>query len=145
HLFYISPDGPVYAYRDAGGWHASAFDSAVTVGTLQLDRAGRPCVAYLVPGTRRVRFARYTGSAWHHERVDDAGGAVQPWLAFDGVGEPRIAYTSGSPYVGTAQLWYATSTLGGWTVEEVPGVGGSAGAASHAIGGGDSPCCAYLV
>src|SRR5262249_26757532 len=91
HLLYNDGSGPVYAWRDGGGWHSEAFDTTTSYGTLRLDPKGRPCVAYVTPQFG-LWFARRVAGTWQRTLVDGAHFPGGPKLAFNGVGRARIAY-----------------------------------------------------
>ena len=138
HLFCSTPTGPIYAWRDGAGWHLTAFDSVTAYGVMRLDRSRRPCLAYFMFPSGKLYFARRSGGVWQSQLVDGVNSTTACDLAFNGVGQPRIAYELPS-----GEVRYAEENLGAWPSSTILPAGSTAGQFALAIGGGDHPYLAF--
>jgi hypothetical protein len=142
-----APSSPVFIpYPQTGhAWFTERVDApklfnAMGERSLALDSAGQPHVAY---GADLLYYARFDGSHWHTEVVDDTPGTGRhASLALDGSDNPHIAYCMGATYP-TGNPFYCTTLkyaywdTGAWHIETVdsdPGVGSYASLALDAAG-----------
>ncbi len=105
-----------YARRDASGWHTETVDAAGNVGwgtSLALDASDYPHIGYRDAGDDDLEYAWQDASGWHTETVDWGVGGLDPSLALDASGWPRISYG------GNGNLKYAWRDASGWQTEIV--------------------------
>lgn len=122
-----------YAWQAGNSWKTATADDTgnpVFLGSLALNRAGNPQIAY---GTYRVspskdfslKFAGRNRTGWHATVVDSTGyvegGAVSASfaasLAVNGTGSPAIAYFRNTGKV-SGSFWYAWREAGAWQTED---------------------------
>jgi hypothetical protein len=75
---------------------------------MALDSAGRPHISYYDLTNRSLKYAVYTGAAWHIETVDTVGeirGREGTSIALDSADRVRISYYT------TMGLKYATAEI----------------------------------
>lgn len=87
--------------QDGSEWQIETVDSLGDVGwdtSIALDDCGNPHISYYDSTEGTLKYAHWTGSAWHIEAVDDVGqGGVGyiAWdtsIALDRLGYPHISY-----------------------------------------------------
>ena len=115
-------------------------------GSIALDAAGNPHVAYpdaLVP---ELKYAVKSGGVWTIEAVAPSGGdpiddlpKMAPSIAIDAFGNPHIAFYD-SP---TASLRYASKSAGVWTIEVVDASGNVGLVPSLALDAAGNPHIAH--
>ncbi len=106
-----------YAYKDGGGWHAGALDSAGDTGywsSLTLDASDYPHISYQDNTGYDLEYAYKDGSGWHYTTVDTSTGYYTS-IAMDAYGYPCISYGSG--------LKYAYKDGSGWHKESADSTG----------------------
>ena len=112
-----------YAKRTGGTWNVQTVDSqAKGVGwyaSLALDPDGNPHLShYKQWGQNALRYARWTGSQWVRESVEQGGGdGAWTSIAVDGAGNAHISYRAveGDVWV----IRYARWTGSAWTITTV--------------------------
>ena len=151
HISYFDAtnDSLKYARHNGLGWQIETVDSAREVGaytSLALDGLGHPHVSYCMHSPHastceELEYARYDGTAWWAETVDDAGlvGAYNS-LALDGAGRPHISYYDSA----NGDLKYAWRDETGWQVETVDSTGNVGQHASLALDGLGQPHVRYF-
>ncbi|MCZ6691771.1 MAG: hypothetical protein O7H41_19460 [Planctomycetota bacterium] len=117
----------MFATRDASGWNTpEVIDGEVFMRApdLAYDSSGNATVAYeakLSDGSDEIRFAVRSGSTWGAPVTVDSApspdGLRYPSLAYDGAGQPAIAYhygdAAGPPFIGN-QVRLAVRDASGW-------------------------------
>jgi uncharacterized repeat protein (TIGR01451 family) len=152
-----------YAVWTGSAWNTQTIEQGVnehsnyTVwgDSLALDSTGRPHISYALnylpsPCEHCVKYARWTGTAWDIQIVDQEGEGItvpmvmmDPDLVLDAADSPHVAYLIN---VGTAMsnrldLFYAKQTSGTWAVQPVNYFVG--GPASLALDTNSQPHIAY--
>jgi hypothetical protein len=131
HNGYLAGEGLWYSRRVGGEWIHECVQRLLFTGngSLALDAAGNPSVAFTAGREFSLRYARREGGVWTIEVVDPLTGQHAS-LELDAAGNPRIAYETGGI------LKYAYRDAGVWTIEWVdfPGKGRSASLALDAAG-----------
>jgi hypothetical protein len=116
-LLYASWDGKHWTYSAPEPHHVN--NSYVGNGnSIALDSAGHAHIAYLDITNPRVKYARWTGTAWQTEVVDQLSARAEVdhlSLQMDSQDRPRIAYYD----AGSGALKYATRDTKGWHTEVV--------------------------
>jgi len=129
HISYSEVDSGdlLYASWDGTEWHFSTPDTHqrsqgwVGIGSsIELDKAGRPHIAYLDVGHHSVKYATLMPQGgWKTEVVDEITGKAdnidRVSLKLDSQQRPHIAYWDS----GMGVLRYATLTDKGWVAENV--------------------------
>ncbi len=131
-----------YAARRASGWERQMIDTAPASGSLVLDAAGVPHVAY-THGGPCVQYAVLEGTAWVSETVDSVM-VAGPSLALDSLGGPHVAYVDvrrTPPRGPGAGLRYARRLASGWAIESAELV--KSDSVSLALDSRDNPYIAY--
>lgn len=129
HISYSDVDSGdlLYASWDGTEWHFSSPDTHhvsqgwVGIGSsIELDKSGRPHIAYLDVAHRKVKYATLNPQGgWKTEEVDTITGKTdnidRVSLKLDSQQRPHIAYWDS----GMGVLRYATLTAKGWRAETV--------------------------
>ena len=123
------------AQWNGSAWVRTTVDRTSPYGhcSLAIDGSGNPAISY---GERTLRFARWSGTKWIKERVDEGGYGS---LAFDGSGNPAIAYVDGN-----SGLRLARDSGANWVSKTVDAVG-THGYTPLSLGfdGSSNPAIAY--
>ncbi|HET7250945.1 MAG TPA: hypothetical protein VFI79_13930 [Gemmatimonadales bacterium] len=110
-------------------WATEQVDSNTTSAGIAFpciaaDNAGDPAVAYKDLTQNDLKYAHRSGAGWVVETVDTAGNVGSyPSLAFDGRGNPHIAYGLNAGPVG--KLRYAHKYNGNWITATVDSMNGA--------------------
>ncbi|MBZ5531488.1 MAG: hypothetical protein LAO20_08650 [Acidobacteriia bacterium] len=116
-----------YASWDGSEWHFGAPDTHQMSGgwtglggSIEIDQAGNPHIAYFDVAHRMVKYASWTAQGgWKSEVVDNITGRAdnieRVSLKFDSKQRPHVAYWDS----GMGVLRYATITPKGWKAETV--------------------------
>ncbi len=135
----VATRSPTPTQLPAGAWRTEVIPDT-TVGpysSIAIDRSGYPHISYQAGG--RLKYARWTGSAWQIETPDTfatAGDATS--LALDAAGYPHISYC------GNGTLRYARWTGTAWQIAVVDDTSGCSDS-SLALGSYEVPHIAYIV
>lgn len=105
--------------------------------SLAMDGSNRPVIAAQLAADDTLMFARYTGSLWQVQTVDEYGRV--PSIAIDAAGDPHIAYFNDE----TGELRYASWTGSEWSSELVTATTDYFDGPSLAFGPGDAPSIAF--
>ncbi len=115
----------VFARKVDSAWHTRSIenkDALNDVTSLAFDSSGMPCISYLFRGRSGalLKLARFDGSSWSTEVVDDGAIARYNSLVFAPDGNPSIAYsdvTGGGSHFDTLKFahWNGAS----WDIEIV--------------------------
>jgi hypothetical protein len=117
-LGYVFWDGSQWVYQvpDTRRTHN---DYVGTGNSIVLDTKGNPHIAYFDLNSRKIKYTRWTGSAWQTEFVDEVVGSLtladHVSLKLDGHDRPHVAYYDS----GLGVLKYAVRDDQGWHVEVV--------------------------
>jgi hypothetical protein len=110
-----------YAYWNGYTWSTQTVDEpstgSGTVGngsSIALDSSNRPQIAYRSTSPDQLKFARWNGTGWKIEIVDDLP-VLDPSLVIDDYDVPFISYYD----VDSANLKYAVWTISLWYKETV--------------------------
>jgi hypothetical protein len=123
HISYFEYDyGKLkYAYWNGYTWSTQIVDDPITgsgtVGngsSIALDSSNRPQIAYRSTVPDQLKFAKWNGTVWNIEVVDDLP-VLDPSLVIDDYDVPFISYYD----VGSANLKYAVWTISLWYKETV--------------------------
>jgi hypothetical protein len=109
---WISPDPPIYAWREGGIWHTTdAPFAGRDCRSLTVDRDDRPhVVCGGDPDWDHLVYAWFDGGSWQSESFHTDGGAF-PSLALDATGMPHISFFD------RQHLFYARNDGHGWDIE----------------------------
>ena len=127
----------------------SIYEGTVGMWTsIALDSGGNPHIGYYSLQSHCVKYARWTGSAWNIETVDDTSSDVGEWLslALDSGDNPHISYSEWTAITGEPEgnLKYARWTGSEWSIETVDSTGDTGFCTSLALDSGDNPHISYL-
>ncbi len=121
--YWVPGENPylAYAYMEGGSWAFSTVDQGTAwmspgFVSLAADDAGSPLLAYSL-WSRGLACARYDGSSWQIETVDNTDSAG--WytsLALDDLGQPHISYAStwGPRYAYRDDVGWHSERVGSW-------------------------------
>ena len=76
-------------------WRIQTVDGLDRVGwnsSLALDYAGRPHIVYYDDAHKHLKYARWMGSSWEFQAVDETADGREPSLVLDASGAPHISY-----------------------------------------------------
>jgi hypothetical protein len=90
-----------YSYYDGSSWHTEIIETGADLGyytSIAIDSHDNPHISYYYHDydtrDRRLKYARYDGSRWRVETVDNSRGAgSHTSLALDAADRPHISYT----------------------------------------------------
>ena len=141
HVVCISNGDLVYARKTETGWTTETIAPGQSAWALSLcvDAGDVPHVAYTSGSV--LTYASRLPQGWVGEPVADSVSGAS--LALDSAGEPRIAYSVGSPQSRT--LVYAEHRPGGWNNVPVTTVGTWLGGESLALDEFDRPRISHVV
>ncbi len=153
HISYFDDTGNDlrYAYWNGSQWISQTVDSGGNVGyhtSLALDGNRRPHISYyyddpLNNAKDELRYARWDGSQWITQTVDNAGrgflGRESTALALDRNDRPHIAYYD----YRNKDLRYARWNGSQWVTQTVDSSGDVGGYAAMALDGSDRPHISY--
>ncbi len=153
HISYFDDTGNDlrYVYWNGSQWISQTVDSGGNVGyhtSLALDGNRRPHISYyyddsLNDAKDELRYARWDGSQWITQTVDNAGrgflGRESTALALDGNDRPHIAYYD----YRNKDLRYARWNSSQWVTQTVDSGGDVGGHASMALDGSNRPHISY--
>ena len=108
----------IYAYRNSLGWQTETIEvsskDAFRSGSLALDIAGNPHIAYYDYGSGLYKYAHRTPSGWVIEPLRERDYAIATTsITIDQSGNPHIAF------VDSFDLIYTSYTETGWDFEVV--------------------------
>ncbi len=122
HISYEGGDANLmYSYYDGATWHFETVDGngfgAGAQSSIALDGNGYPHISYADTTNSDLRYAYYDGENWHISVIDSTRRPIDTRIAVDGLGRPRILYSSGGVY-------YAYFDGANWQIELVDENGG---------------------
>ena len=93
-----------------------------TVGSygisMALDGSGNQHISYYNSSASSLMYARFDGSSWHAEEVDNGGASGQySSIAIDPSGNPHISYVNSTPNPDAVMYAYHNGTA--WTIEVI--------------------------